>query len=57
MKAHRAVFVTTSSFTDPAIIYANTLGIDLIDGKSLYPSFKKQDNICTIEIIDSAIYY
>lgn len=35
-RANKGILITTSSFTDKAIEFANGLNIELIDGKSLY---------------------
>ena len=40
-EADHAIFVTTSSFTIPAIEYADELGIELIDGKALFAMIKR----------------
>lgn len=40
-----AIFVTTSSFTIPAMDYADELGIELIDGKELFDMIKRAKSI------------
>lgn len=40
-EADHAIFVTTSSFTQPAIAYADESGIDLIDGKALFEMIQR----------------
>lgn len=40
-EADHAIFVTTSGFTQPAIEYADELGIELIDGKELFEMIRR----------------
>ncbi|MGI6013701.1 MAG: restriction endonuclease [Oscillospiraceae bacterium] len=44
-QADHAIFVTTSSFTIPAMEYADELEIDLIDGKELFEMINRAKSI------------
>lgn len=35
VKADKCIFITTSTFTEPAKVYAANVGVQLIDGKAL----------------------